>query len=209
MFKSFALAILAAIAYAQNAGTVDTVTANADGATNTVDITLDDGSSETITDLPIDIAVAAGDSISFNPATNELSINGVVVDYTPPQDEGPGDEENTTSGDGADSGSGSGDGADSGSVGDGSTGEAESNDNQWASGPITTDDGISIEIATDWQTTGGVDDQTEYQFGLQLDISAIGGFATGQRIEMAWGTASDDPESVYQQFNLYTPTVFQ
>ena len=69
MFKSFALAILAAIAHDQNAGTVATVTANADGATNTVEIDLDDGTLETITDLPIDIAVAAGDSISVDPAT--------------------------------------------------------------------------------------------------------------------------------------------
>ena len=64
MFKSFALAILAAIANAQDAGTVASVTANADGTTNTVTISVDDGTTETIDDLPIDIAVAEGDSIS-------------------------------------------------------------------------------------------------------------------------------------------------
>ena len=64
MFKSFALAILAAIANAQDAGTVASVTANADGTTNTVTISVDDGTTETIDDLPVDIAVTAGDSIS-------------------------------------------------------------------------------------------------------------------------------------------------
>ena len=92
MFKSFALAILAAFAHAQFTGIVSSVTSNADGATNTVDINLDDGTLETITDLPIDIAVAAGDSISVDPNTGDISVISVVVDYPPSDDDSDGGE---------------------------------------------------------------------------------------------------------------------
>ena len=76
---------------------------------------------------------------------------------------------------------------------------------------MTSAMGVSYDISTDWIITESIygDEETQYQFGLHLDTSEIGGIDAGYRIEMAWGTASDDPESVYQQFNFFTPTLYQ
>ena len=131
-----------------------------------------------------------------------------MVDYTFPTDDGSGDVADDGSGDVADSGSADSGPADSGS-GDGSDEDGSHSENIWSSGIITNPIDISYEIWTDWQTTGGVDDQTEYAFGLYLDISAFGDFEVGQTIEMAWGIASDEPESVYQKLSVFSPVVWQ
>ena len=127
MIKSFALAILATLANAQSSGTVTSVTDNADGTTQTVVVTLDDGTTDSKADWPIDIAVAVDDTIS-EAADGAISVNGVEVI--------------PASADTADS-----------SSGDVTADSADGN--LIVTDPVTTPEFITYYFLTDWQTTGG------------------------------------------------------
>ena len=107
-------------------------------------VTLDDGTTDSTADWPIDIAVAVDDTIS-EAADGAISVNGVEVIPAP---------------------------ADTADSGSGDVTADSADGNLIVTDPVTTPEFITYYtiFLTDWQTTGGVDDETHYQFGLVIDL---------------------------------------